>query len=118
LTGRRCVVVGGGEVGLEKVEGLLACDARVVLVAPEAVPALRGLAAAFPDHERVLLAPGFLRPLADLLGDVVGAVVDVEGRTAPPSALPTPRPMGARRWASAASTASATWCGSTSRRAR
>jgi precorrin-2 dehydrogenase / sirohydrochlorin ferrochelatase len=45
LTGRRCVVVGGGEVGLEKVEGLLACDGRVVLVAPVAVPALEQLAA-------------------------------------------------------------------------
>src|SRR3954469_22930467 len=45
LTGRRCVVVGGGEVGLEKVEGLLACDGRVVLIAPEAEPALRDLAA-------------------------------------------------------------------------
>src|SRR5204862_6858586 len=45
LSGRRCVVVGGGEVGLEKVEGLLACDARVVLVAPEAVRELRELAA-------------------------------------------------------------------------
>jgi len=45
LTGRRCVVIGGGEVGLEKVEGLLACDASVVLVAPEAVPALVDLAA-------------------------------------------------------------------------
>jgi precorrin-2 dehydrogenase / sirohydrochlorin ferrochelatase len=45
LTGRRCVVVGGGEVGLEKVEGLLACDARVVLVAPNAVPELEALAA-------------------------------------------------------------------------
>jgi siroheme synthase-like protein len=45
LTGRRCVVIGGGEVGLEKVEGLLACDASVVLVAPEAVAALRELAA-------------------------------------------------------------------------
>ena len=45
LTGRRCVVVGGGDVGLEKVEGLLACDARVVLVAPDAVPELRELAA-------------------------------------------------------------------------
>jgi precorrin-2 dehydrogenase / sirohydrochlorin ferrochelatase len=45
LTGRRCVVVGGGEVGLEKVEGLLACDGRVVLVAPDAVPELRELAA-------------------------------------------------------------------------
>src|SRR5436190_13363943 len=45
LTARRCVVVGGGDVGLEKVEGLLACDARVVLVAPDAVDPLRELAA-------------------------------------------------------------------------
>ena len=44
LTGRRCVVVGGGEVGLEKVEGLLACDGDVTLVAPEAVPELEELA--------------------------------------------------------------------------
>ena len=34
------MVVGGGEVGLEKVEGLLACDADVTLVAPEAHPEL------------------------------------------------------------------------------
>jgi precorrin-2 dehydrogenase/sirohydrochlorin ferrochelatase len=40
LTGRRCAVVGGGEVGLEKVEGLLACDAEVTLIAPRAHPAL------------------------------------------------------------------------------
>jgi precorrin-2 dehydrogenase / sirohydrochlorin ferrochelatase len=45
LSGRRCVVVGGGDVGLEKVEGLLACDADVTLVAPEAHPALADLAA-------------------------------------------------------------------------
>jgi len=44
LTGRRCVVIGGGEVGLEKVEGLLACDADVTLVAPDAVPELVQLA--------------------------------------------------------------------------
>jgi precorrin-2 dehydrogenase / sirohydrochlorin ferrochelatase len=44
LKGRRSVVVGGGEVGLEKVEGLLACDADVVLVAPEAGPELEALA--------------------------------------------------------------------------
>jgi siroheme synthase-like protein len=44
LTGRRCVVVGGGEVGLEKVEGLLACEADVTLVAPEAHPELVQLA--------------------------------------------------------------------------
>ncbi len=40
LTNRRCLVVGGGDVGLEKVEGLLACDADVTLVAPEAHPQL------------------------------------------------------------------------------
>ncbi len=45
LTGRRCVVVGGGPVGLEKVEGLLACDSQVTLIAPDAVQELRDLAA-------------------------------------------------------------------------
>jgi precorrin-2 dehydrogenase/sirohydrochlorin ferrochelatase len=45
LKGRRCVVIGGGEVGLEKVEGLLACDAVVTLIAPETVPALEEMAA-------------------------------------------------------------------------
>src|SRR5688572_20491651 len=45
LTGRRCLVVGGGDIGLEKVEGLLACDAEVVLVAPEAIEPLQELAA-------------------------------------------------------------------------
>jgi siroheme synthase-like protein len=44
LTGRRCVVVGGGNVGLEKVEGLLACDADVTLIAPDAIAPLRDLA--------------------------------------------------------------------------
>jgi precorrin-2 dehydrogenase/sirohydrochlorin ferrochelatase len=45
LRGRRSLVVGGGEIGLEKVEGLLACDGDVTLVAPEAVPELERLAA-------------------------------------------------------------------------
>ena len=45
LRGRRCLVVGGGEIALEKVEGLLACDGRVVVVAPELQPALAALAA-------------------------------------------------------------------------
>jgi precorrin-2 dehydrogenase/sirohydrochlorin ferrochelatase len=45
LTGRRCVVVGGGDVGLEKVEGLLACGGEVTLVSPDAIEPLRALAA-------------------------------------------------------------------------
>ena len=45
LSGRRCLVVGGGEIGLEKVEGLLACEGEVVLIAPRAIEPLRELAA-------------------------------------------------------------------------
>jgi precorrin-2 dehydrogenase len=41
LKGRRSVVVGGGDIGLEKVEGLLLCDADVTLIAPDAVSALQ-----------------------------------------------------------------------------
>ncbi|HEY6780896.1 MAG TPA: bifunctional precorrin-2 dehydrogenase/sirohydrochlorin ferrochelatase [Thermoleophilaceae bacterium] len=44
LSGRRCLVVGGGDIGLEKVEGLLACEGEVVLVAPDAIEPLRALA--------------------------------------------------------------------------
>ena len=44
LEGRSCLVVGGGRVGLEKVEGLLACGARVTVVAPRMVEDLEELA--------------------------------------------------------------------------
>ena len=46
LTGRRCLVVGAGDVGLEKVEGLLACDAEVHVIAPDACEGVRALVAA------------------------------------------------------------------------
>jgi precorrin-2 dehydrogenase / sirohydrochlorin ferrochelatase len=38
LSGRRCLVVGGGAIGLEKVDGLLACDGEVTVVAPAVEP--------------------------------------------------------------------------------
>jgi precorrin-2 dehydrogenase/sirohydrochlorin ferrochelatase len=44
LSGRSCLVVGGGDIGLEKVEGLLACDGKVTLVAPDATPELEAYA--------------------------------------------------------------------------
>jgi len=69
LTGRRCVVVGGGPVGLEKVEGLLACDADVTLIAPTAVKALRALA----DEGSIQ----WLRREYESLADLEGALIAI-----------------------------------------
>src|SRR3954466_3116880 len=44
LKGRRCLVVGGGDVGLEKVEGLLACGGEGPVGAPDAMEPLQTLA--------------------------------------------------------------------------
>jgi precorrin-2 dehydrogenase/sirohydrochlorin ferrochelatase len=43
LRGRDCLVVGGGSVATEKVHGLLDCDARVTVVAPQIDDTLRRL---------------------------------------------------------------------------
>jgi precorrin-2 dehydrogenase / sirohydrochlorin ferrochelatase len=44
VSGRRCVVVGGGTVGHEKAAGLAACGARVAVVSPELHGAFEELA--------------------------------------------------------------------------
>lgn len=44
LGDRPCLVVGAGPIGLEKVEGLLAADARVHVVAKQAIDEIRALA--------------------------------------------------------------------------
>jgi precorrin-2 dehydrogenase / sirohydrochlorin ferrochelatase len=43
VAGRRCVVVGGGSVGLEKAAGLTACGARVTVVSPDLLEAFSEL---------------------------------------------------------------------------
>ncbi|HYQ80229.1 MAG TPA: NAD(P)-dependent oxidoreductase, partial [Anaeromyxobacteraceae bacterium] len=43
LGGRPVLVVGGGEVALRKIEGLLAEGARLTVIAPEAIPAIEAL---------------------------------------------------------------------------
>ncbi len=44
LSGRPCLVVGGGEVALRKVEGLLAVGARLRVISPGLHPELAGMA--------------------------------------------------------------------------
>jgi siroheme synthase-like protein len=44
LGDRRCLVIGGGDVALQKIHGLLAAGARITLIAPELTPRLRALA--------------------------------------------------------------------------
>jgi precorrin-2 dehydrogenase/sirohydrochlorin ferrochelatase len=50
LEGRRCLVVGGGRIALEKIGGLVLCGARVTVVAPEALPEVQELAAEWRER--------------------------------------------------------------------
>lgn len=59
VEGRRCLVVGAGNVAVRKVEGLLACGAVVTVIAPEVDERIRSLGVAVEQ-----------RPYA--AGDVVG----------------------------------------------
>jgi precorrin-2 dehydrogenase/sirohydrochlorin ferrochelatase len=43
ISGRRCLIIGGGEVGERKAQRLLECGARVSVVGRELTPALAGL---------------------------------------------------------------------------
>ena len=63
LTGRKCLVVGGGDIGLEKVEGLLACSGDVTLIAPVAHPELEDLAreGSIEWHRRAYAGPEDLK---------------------------------------------------------
>lgn len=64
LTGRRAIVIGGGPIGLDKTEKLLACGAEITLIALTAVKALRALA---EEGSIVWHARGYEGP-ADLEG--------------------------------------------------
>ncbi len=63
LTGRPCLVIGGGAVALRKVAGLVEAGARVTVVSPWLTPALLRLAAE---------APLRWRPREYALGDAAG----------------------------------------------
>ena len=76
LTGRRCLVVGAGRVGIEKIEGLLTCDAAVTVVAPEAVDGFEDLV---ESHTAIEWLRRRYEP-ADLEGHflVIAATADTE----------------------------------------
>ncbi|MCG9967597.1 bifunctional precorrin-2 dehydrogenase/sirohydrochlorin ferrochelatase [Pelotomaculum terephthalicicum JT] len=61
LSGKLCLVIGGGQVAERKVCSLLECDASVQVVGPELTPGLRDMA----ESGRILYRQGQYRP-ADL----------------------------------------------------
>jgi siroheme synthase-like protein len=74
LTGRRCVVVGGGAVASRKVAGLVASGARVTVVAPDQAPELQALARAGRIQAQE-------RPYAE--GDLADAVLAIAATDVP-----------------------------------
>jgi precorrin-2 dehydrogenase/sirohydrochlorin ferrochelatase len=50
LTGERCLVVGGGPVAARKIDGLLACHARVHVIAETVGPEVRARAVAWEER--------------------------------------------------------------------
>ena len=61
LTGRPCIVIGAGNLAESKIESLRTAEAAITVIAPEASPAIEGLAAegAINWHQRPY-APGDL----------------------------------------------------------
>lgn len=87
LAGRRVLVVGGGEVAARKVNGLLAAEARVHVVAIEVGPAIESLAARQAvTLERRAYEPGDVRGfwlVVEATGDrAVAARVAADGEAA------------------------------------
>jgi len=84
LRGRRCLVVGGGRIAERKVQGLLDCGARVVVVSPALVSGLARLATIGRiDHRaRVFRKVDVLRCVLVIAATGVAAVDDAVAETA------------------------------------
>jgi precorrin-2 dehydrogenase / sirohydrochlorin ferrochelatase len=74
LTARPCVVVGAGNIAESKIESLLQAEARVTVIAPEALPRVQGWA---EGGEIVWLRRGYQA------GDLEGAFLVVAGTATP-----------------------------------
>ncbi|BAF59151.1 siroheme synthase [Pelotomaculum thermopropionicum SI] len=73
LSGKKCLVVGGGPVAERKVRSLLECGARVMVVSPEITAGLKSLA----DDGKIMYRRGYYAP-SDLEG--VFLVIGSAGR--------------------------------------
>jgi len=84
LRGRRCLVVGGGRTAERKVQGLLECGARVIVVSPVLVSALAHLAATgiIEHRARVFRKVDVRRCVLVLAATGVSAVDDTVAETA------------------------------------
>jgi siroheme synthase-like protein len=85
LAGRRCLVLGGGDVATRKVDGLLAAGAAVTVISPAVTPALAVLAAKrHLEHVARGYAPGdldgFALAFAATDDGAINAAVAAEGR--------------------------------------
>src|SRR5215472_15607320 len=58
VAGRPCLVVGGGPVAARKATGLVACGARVTVVAPELAPEMEAVVPRLHRVERRRYAAG------------------------------------------------------------
>jgi precorrin-2 dehydrogenase/sirohydrochlorin ferrochelatase len=77
LSGRRCLVVGGGKIAERKVRALLDCAARVIVVSPTLTPGLSALARAdrIVHHRRAFLGTD-VRGCAVVIAATGAALVD------------------------------------------
>jgi len=64
MRGQSCVVIGGGKIAEGKVDGLLAVEAKVTVIAPDLTPRLYDLA----DQKQIMYVARLYRP-----GDLTGA---------------------------------------------
>jgi siroheme synthase-like protein len=62
VSGRRCLVVGGGAVAARKVEGLLDCGALVTVVAPDVIDAIHSFGVALGTRDTAALLTIETRP--------------------------------------------------------
>ncbi len=73
IAGKKCVVIGGGEVAARKVERLLACGAKVCVVSPDLIPELANLKA---DHRIDHIHAEYAAPYLSGATLVIGATDD------------------------------------------